>query len=443
MSIAKNVYTGYWFIPNESSKELSGTLTLDNDSRILLEFVAKEEELKLVVPEIFQLVHHINNQVPIPLVNGYAKNNETKKDISFTLVDLELIKYSQSGLIALTLEAKFCFNNYQAKYQKQLLFKSLMVKFDGFDEWMDKNGFQINSSDDPTKFSTELKYDQPKTIELLKNDDILIYFYFRARSPGFFVKGPRATIEQSIFLNIDFNKPQRLSELEYYVEKIQNFFTLINTHPTQRTYCQTKLYQDQKNKGRGIGNHIIDVIYKERVPDFSQYIKQGSALFNYSDVENQFPEFIKNWFRVYQLFEPALDQYFDTLYFNQGHAVSRFVNILSVLEIYHTRKFNKGISLKEKIKDLISQFSVINDQHFNFSDYFVDEVILIRKFYVHGTEVKTKFTDDMPSKENITKHVRSLENIFRIHLLLELGLNEEVLSKMIGQKPWKWGVSKV
>lgn len=130
------------------------------------------------------------------------------------------------------------------------------------------------------------------------------------------------------------------------------------------------------------------------------------------------------------------------MYFNQGHAVSRFVNILSVLEIYHTRKFNQGINLKEKIKDLILQFSIINNQHFNFSDDFVDEVILIRKFYVHGTEVKTKFTDDMQKKENITKHVRSLENIFRIHLLLELGLKEETLSKMIERKPWQWGISK-
>lgn len=434
-------YTGHWFIPGENPKKWTGTLSFTKDSRILLEFVTTREELKEAAPEVFQQVHHINNQVPIPVINGYAKNNETTNDLGFTLIDLELVAYSQSGLTKLTLEAKYCLNYYQVQDQTKLLFKKLMLKFDGFDVWMDKYGFQVNSNDDPKVFSTEVRFNQPKPIDLLKNKELQIYFYFRATSPGF-VNGPKAVIEQSVFLNIDFKKSQNLVELEYYIEKIQNFFTLINTYPTQRNYCQTRFYQDKKKPDPRIGDHTIDFIYKERVPDFSEHINRGSSLFLYSEVENQFPEMIQNWFRVYQLYEPALDQYFDTLYFNQGHVVSRFVNILSVLEIYHTRKFNQGISLKEKLKDLITQFNDVNNAHFSFSDEFVDEVILIRKFYVHGTEVKTKLTDQMQRKENITKLLRSLENIFRIHLLLELGLNETELSKMIGRKPWQWGISK-
>src|SRR5690606_40760622 len=72
---------------------------------------------------------------------------------------------------------------------------------------------------------------------------------------------------------------------------------------------------------------------------------------------------------------------------NQGHSVSRFVNILSVLEIYHSRKFNSKISLKEKIKDLISQFTAINDKHFNFSDEFVDR--------------SEEHTSELQSRENL------------------------------------------
>jgi len=45
-------------------------------------------------------------------------------------------------------------------------------------------------------------------------------------------------------------------------------------------------------------------------------------------------------------------------------------------------------------------------------------------------------------KANISKHISSLETIFRIHLLIELGLNQEDISKMIERKPWQWGISK-
>ena len=433
-------YIGYWFIPSENPKNWSGTLKISKENRIFLEFVTTEDEINNIAPEIFQQVHQINNQVPIPLINGYAKNSTTKKDIGLTLIDLELISFNRSGLITLTLEAKFCLNYYQVQRNDQLLFKTLMVKFDGFDIWMDKNGFVVEDDIDDPQFSTQVKFRQPESIELLKTELLDIHFFFRAKSPTFFITGNEALIQQSLYLNIDFENPQSLDELTFYNEKIQNFFSLINTYPTQRCDCQVKLYKDEDNSNSNIGDRTIDLIYEERVPNFSEHIKRSSALFLYSEVENQFKSFIENWFRLYKLYEPALDQYFDTMYFNQGHVISRFVNILSVLEIYHSRKFNKSINLKDKLKDLVSQLGVINSKYFKFSDEFVDEVILIRKFYVHGNKVISKLTEAMQRKETISIHVRSLENIFRIHLLLELGLNEDVLSKLIARKPWQWGV---
>lgn len=431
-------YTGYWFIPDNNRNKWSGTLTITQESRILLEFIITREELIKVVPEVFQQIQSVNNQLPIRLVNGYAKNQATNKDFGITLIDLELISYSESGLIVLTLEAKYCLNHYQIQNQNHLLFTNLMLKLDGFDDWMNKFGFNVNNEHDPKVFSTEITFSPPEPIMLLENKDLNIYFFFRAKSPGF-VNGPKAEMEQSVYLNIEYKKAQNIEVLVNQIEKIQNLFTLINNYPTQRSHCQTKIKHDKRNTIPNIGDREIDFIFKETVPDFSKHINRGSALFSYTKVESQFPDIFQNWINIYEIYEPALDQYFDTLYFNQGHIVSRFVNILSVLEIYHSRKFNQEISLKAKIKDLILQLTSINEKHFNFSDDFVEEIILIRKFYVHGTEVKTKLTDAMQQKANISKHIRSLETIFRIHLLIELGLCQEDISKMIERKPWQWG----
>lgn len=439
-----NTFIGYWFIPNEVPKKWSGELRITKENRILLDFVLIKEEILIVVPEIFNQIHNINNQDPIPLINGYAKNNNTKTDVYFTLIDLELISYSENGLIAITLEAKFCLNHYQVQKQNHLLFTNLMLKFEGFDHWMNKYGFKVKNENDPKVFSSEISFQPPAPIELLSNKDIIIYFFFRAKSP-YSVDGPKAEMEQSVFLNIEFNNPQSLDFLVKQVERFQNLFTFINNYPTRRTYCQTKLKHDKRKAIPNIGDREIDLIYREMVPDFTENISRRSALFTYTDVENQFPDFIQNWIRMYELYEPALDQYFDTLYFNQGHVVSRLVNISSVLEIFYYRKYKKTVKPKDKIylKDilntLISELSFINERHYNLTNEFIEELIIIRRYYVHGTEVKTKPIDPINQKKKIFKYIRSLENIFRIHLLIELGLSQEVISKMIERKPWQWG----
>ncbi len=440
----KQTYTGYWFIPDNNRNKWSGTLTITHESRILLEFIITREELIKAAPEVFQQIQNINNQLPIRLVNGYAKNQATKKDFDFTLIDLELISYSESGLIVLTLEAKYCLNHYQIQNQNHLLFTNLMLKLDGFDDWMNKFGFNVNNEHDPKKFSTEIIFSPPKPIRLIENKDLNIYFFFRAKSPGF-VNGPKAEMEQSVYLNIEYKKAQNIEVLVNQIEKIQNLFTLINNYPTQRSHCQTKMKHDKRNTIPNIGDREIDFIYRELVPDFSSHINRQSALFSFTNVEKQFPEIFQNWIRVYEIYEPALDQYFDTLYFNQGHIVSRFVNISSVLEIFFYRKNKKIVKQKDKIflknilNSLISELSLINERHFNLTNEFIEELIIIRRYYVHGTEIKTKPIDSIDQKKKISKYIRSLENIFRIHLLIELGLSQEEISKMIQRKPWQWG----
>jgi len=441
MNSINETFTGYWAIPTGRTKTWNGTLSFTSENRILLSFVCTLNELKEFAPEIFAQVHSINNQKPIPIIIGLAKNSLTNKDLKFTLVDLELVEYSQSDLISITLEAKYCLNLYQVKDDKQLIFSSLMLKFEGIDRWMDKNGFQVkNPEDNDSKvFTNEIKFQQPESIELFENDNVRIYFYFRARSPGFLVIGPKAVIEQSLYLNIEFKTPIQIEDLNHYIEKIQNLFTLINTYPTQKTGCQVKYYP---NKGSNIDNHTVDFLYKERVSKPKGKINEGTFLFTYSEMEDKFDIIFKKWLILYQNYEPALDQYFDTLYFNEGHVVSRFVNILSVLEIYHSRKFSKKINLNQKITSLIEQFNSLNIRFFHFSKEFVDEVILIRKYYVHGTHVQSKTTNQMVQKENISKLIRSLENIFRINILMEIGLTEDDVSRIIERKPWQWNIKE-
>ena len=439
MNLKNQSYTGYWYIP---SKELTpakwyGTLHIKENNQISLEFVLSREDLYSCFPNLDNILNNINQQESIPIICGYGKNVNTQNDLGFTLLDLQIIGYSSSGLVSLKLEAKYVLTYYHFKDTEELLFSSSVVKFDGFDQWMDKNGFSILESEQSKRLSTNIKYTQPNPIELLNNEIVKIYFYFRASAPAFFIRSHQTAITQSLHLNFEYKSPIPLDEVKFYNEKIQNFFTFIFSQPTQRIVSQV-------NTINNIDSTASDLIYSDIVPNKSNDFSKWNFIFSYTEVEDKFPSIIQNWFQFYTDYEPALVQYFDNLYLNNGHIISRFISTLSILEIYVSRKHpnldKKGSGLKIKLEKLIHELGEINTQLFKFKDDFSVEVNLIRKYYVHGNQVTSKIEDYMLNKEYITGHIRSLENIFKIIILIELGFNQTDIIKFINRQPWCWGI---
>jgi len=433
MNLQNQSYTGYWYIPSKEIKPTKwyGTVHVKENNQIVLEFVLSREDLNICFPNLNDVLNKINNQVSIPFICGYGKNINKNDDLGFTLLDLVIVGYSSSGLVSLKLEAKSALTYYHIDDPKDLLISSAMTKFDGLDTWMDKNGFKIEGGKQEKQYSTNINYDQPDSIELLNNEFVKIYFYFRTISPAFSVKGSHATITQSLHVNFEFRSPNTLETIMYYNEKIQNLFTFIFSRPTQRIDSQIKIinYTDST---------ASDLIYSDNVQNKLNDLSNWNFIFSFSEVEDNFPFIFQNWLRLYNDYEPALDQYFDNLYFNYGHIISRFISTLSILEIYFSRKFPESdkLGLKKKIDQLILDLGEINTQTFQFETSFSEEVILIRKYYVHGNQVKSKLEDYMLSKEYISKHIRSLENLFKTILLIELGLSENEIIKFIKRKCW-------
>lgn len=439
MLLKNQSYTGYWYIPSEEKISIKwyGTLTINENKEISLDFVLSREDLYNCFPNLDNVLNNINQQVSIPIICGYGKNVKTQNDLGFTLLDLQIIGYSSSGLVSLKLEAKYALTYYHFKDTEDLLFSSSVVKFEGFDQWMDKNGFSILECEQSKQLSTNIKYTQPNPIELLNNDIVKIYFYFRASAPAFFIRSHQTEITQSLHLNFEFKSPIPLEEVKFYNEKIQNLFTFIFSQPSQRIVSQV-------NTNHTTDSTASDLIYSDLVKNKSNDFSKWNFIFTYSEVEEQFPIIFQNWLKFYNDYEPALVQYFDNLYLNNGHIISRFISTLSILEIYVSRKCpnldKKGSGLKIKLEKLILDLGEINTQLFKFKDDFSEEVNLIRKYYVHGNQVTSKIEDYMLTKEYITGHIRSLENIFKTIILIELGFNQTDIIKFINRQPWCWGI---
>lgn len=439
MNIQNQSYTGYWYIPSKeiNSSKWYGTLHINENNQIILDFVLIREDLNSCFPNLNHTLNNINNQDSIPFICGYAKNTSKNEDIAFTLLDLQIIGYSSSGLVSLKLDAKSALTNYEINKKEDLLISSSMIKFEGFDNWMDKNGFSIANDIDTKQFSSNINYNQPNSIELLNNELIKIYFYFRANSPAFLIKGPHAAITQSLHLNFEYKSPITFEKLMFYNEKIQNLFTFIFSLPSRRIDCQIKTFKYSDSNSS-------DLIYSDNVQNKVNNLSNWNFIFSFSEVEQKFASIFQNWLGFYDDYEPAIAQYFDNLYFNNGHIISRFISTLSILEIYASRKYpemeKKGTGLKIKLEKLISDLGEINTQIFKFESTFSEEVILIRKYYVHGNQVTSKIDDYMLTKDYIFGHIRSLENIFKIIILFELGFDEVDIIKYVKRQPWCWGI---
>lgn len=434
-------FSGKWHLPNDQENEtqsFSGILRISENGVLTLEFTLERDEPDKVIPGIEQSLRQINNQVPIPLIIGYAKDLGTNNDIGFSLYDLEIIGYTSSGLTHVTLEVRYATTILQFKKTEGLQFQSSMMKFEGMDEWLDKNGFEIKSHDDTKQYKTTVEFTQPKPIDILKTKSEQVYFYFRASSP-MFVNTNRVTIDQSIFVNWENEEPKSLGELVSYSDRLQNFFSFISTYPARRIRHQIRLLRGKYDEEKHNGFIDLEFYYKDRANQFRDHSKKSDLLFTYSTFGDQSKEILANWISIYDKFTIAFDQYFDMKYNQNLHVTSRLITLTSILEIVYIRLFDKDPNLATKLNYFVTNKVDVFGSLPISKGNMVEQIVAVRRYFVHG-KTSVHFSEENITERSMIKFSIQLENVFRIYILSELGISDTDITKIINNQPWKWGV---
>ncbi len=434
-------FSGKWRVPSDTESKpqsFSGILNIYETGIITLEFTLERNEQEKVIPGLGQRLRQINNQAPIPLITGYAKDLETNTDISFTLFDLEVIGYSRSGLTHITLEAKYATTVLQFKKEDGVKFQSSMMKFEGIDEWLDENGFEISSVDDPYLYKTNVEYIQPEPINIVQSVSEQVYFYFRAKSP-MIANSNRVTIDQSIFINWETEEPKTIEELISFSDRIQNFFSFISTYPTKRLKHEIRVLKGKYDKENHMGYLSLEFYYKDRAAKFEDHAKKSDFLFTYSTFGDQSIEILANWIFIYEKYRIALDQYFDMKYNKNIHLTSRLLTLTSILEITYVKLFDDDPrNLTLKLNNLINRKERVFNSLKISKDNMIEQIVSVRKYFVHGNTSRY-FNEENTSQKSLLTFSVQLENIFKVYILSELGIGDEEVTKMIARQPWKWG----
>jgi hypothetical protein len=190
-----------------------------------------------------------------------------------------------------------------------------------------------------------------------------------------------------------------------------------------------------------LGNHDVNFFYDESLIVFSDKSRRINFPITYTQIESKMPTYFKTWLDLYDVYDHALEQYFDTIYFNRGHLVSRFVSFLSVLEIFCERKCPDQFKhLKDKLKFLRNWIGEAISDQLNFDAHKIHVIVGIRKFYVHGNTTILNENKSTPN-ELIEQNSRTLDNVIRVLLFKEIGFEDDEIVKMIKSRPWLWGLN--
>jgi hypothetical protein len=438
----KKTFMGNWQVPKTSEqqfKSFSGTLTLFENGNINLDFTIDDTELELLHPKLVNNLHQINNQAPIPLISGRAKDLESNTISDFSLFDLDIINYSGPGLLHVTLQAKYSITGLRFQKFDNLKFQLSMMKFEGIDIWLDKYGFNINRHDDTLPFKTTIVFTQPEPIEIIKSDIEQVYFYFRATSPAS-VNSNKVTIDQSIFINWECHEPKAFNELICVSERLQNFFSFISSYPSRRIKHQIRILKGEYNQKTHLGYKNLEFNYSDRTIEFNDHAKKSDFLFTYSTYGEKCKEILANWLSTYATHTLALDQYFDMKYSKNIHLTSRLITLTSVLEIFYINKFKKDPSLKIKLNYLVAGKEKLFDVLPIAKNDMITHIADVRRYYVHGNKSKI-FKEEHIHEGALNRFCMQLENIFKIYILSEIGISDEEILKIINRQPWRWGVN--
>ncbi len=146
--------------------------------------------------------------------------------------------------------------------------------------------------------------------------------------------------------------------------------------------------------------------------------------FNYRQIEKNFKNIIRYWFRYHAKYEKALNLYFETKLEEPHLPINiTFLRIVQSLEALHRIKNSSRNGLKEKLEDLAKGSHDIFNSHINPNAFFQD-VIIARDYFSHGYIKDNQ--NKMPSDKELIKITRILDLLMFVCIIEDSRLSKKL-----------------
>ncbi len=207
-------FKGFWWTPDQPTNKFPGDLEVDQSGTLVLTILVNQNYADYFINES-------SKSKKIQIINGYARDQITKKDLAFSLFDNSIYSSHVSGLAEFKIQSRFAVTTKFFKTINEFKLGSAFIELKLLDEWVSVSGINIKHKA-TRKFKFTVDYSQPRPITLLKRKEYHLYLWFYAKTNS----TPKDfKIEQRPRINIDFKKEKRFEEFIKLYELIKNFFS--------------------------------------------------------------------------------------------------------------------------------------------------------------------------------------------------------------------------
>lgn len=385
-------YKGFWWLPDTPNEKFAGDLDIDSTGIITLTLLDYRSEIPL------------HRKKEIAIINGYARNKSTKKDLAFTLFNSVIFSNDIGGLSAFTFKCQYATTLKQYHNVDELRIGSIFIRTQLLNEWVELSGKTELEDIVNNKMDFTLRYKQPDAITLLSNNEFHLYIWANC---SYSTNRNSFVLKEEPRINIEFKKTTNFAQVDKYIKWIHNFISFCISLPTAVQEISYHEYTSaEMKKSKSTHQHSYDLIISDNRTYTNRDRIRDNVLIDYDTFIQNPSVYISKWIELNQKIEPVLKLYFDTLYNTNLYAENAFLNNVAALEIYHrinTPNFDgKDNSYAKKLNAIISKLSSSNDKRW----------LLARLEKRQETSLYNRLLDIVNKTPKISKRILKDLNLF-------------------------------
>ena len=450
-------YEGFWWLPEDPSIKISGTLFFDPKTGGRLELIGTFKT--------FDDLKHINKEAlssSLLIILGLSIEGK-----AITLYKCFETSFSLSfpGITRSAFFVNIIFIGCHFEKEEEILLDEVSINYSNLNEWAGITGFKQNTEFDQGDHLSQisLSYAQPNAI-LLKVElgSISLSCHFNSKSESAY----SFNFGQTTYFRIVPSSPRDLIWYLYGVmENIRDFVSLAIGRASYPNIiiCKSKGCYTKLADGEIVLNDIL--IYHRTGPysEPSKPVYPHEMFFTLNDISENFGNIMNNWIIKAEVLQPVYDLYFGALYNPSLHLNYQFLSLAQAIESYHRRifggkyvsddayksqrdafigailpgteqSFKKSLcnkieymnefSLIKRLKYIMAKFSEIMSSIVNSPDIFVRDIKNTRNYLTHYDE---RLKTEAKKGKDLYWLVQKMRALVEICLLSELGIEDKTI----------------
>lgn len=425
-------YLGIWYLPEQSDKQLTGTLS-----------ISEEGIVKLFVPYGFS---GIANYEKINIINGILS---TGKQV--TLVDCVCTNSNMSipGFQTCNYIPSYTIIGNAYKDTDKIMFKSMKTKYDYFNLWLNMSPYTINTIFEETRLTAvDMHYKLPDIITTAYGLDRMEFQHeMNYEYDGY----SNFDIKQKEGVKFIFNESRDYSEGLQILGEFSNFLTL----------CIGAKVQYNNIIAEDISNNEVEIIVHMQKWENKNKLREHDICIKYTFIRESLDKCIEEWVNKKELLQPIIG-YFVEAHDREFHIPMSFLKVIQALEAFSRRmRSNQELSVEdfekmveriiyqiedEEDKKLITSIlsneprlrKRMTDLFMEVNDIFkisgtkrkslIAHIVDTRNYYTHFDDV---LEDRILNSSEIYYTTQLLKIVLRVILLKELGIDQELINYRI------------